>query len=835
MKKNKKPICITIVFLFCIHMCLIAQIQPIIVNCERNTNKGYNFSYTKNVEGSYTVLVKLNNAINLSETEFKVVVNGSAGFLFSVNLLERDKGFGFSSYSISSNRGVLNPSIDTSFVYAMPFRKGTPLLLSNLTDFGERFLGQTPTRKMKAFEFSSFDRDTVCAIRKGVVTSVIDTYEMDTTVSKSYTNHTNSILIEHTDGTFASYSGFKKGCVFVKEGQTVMPCTALGILAHYDALKKYQLRLGVFYLADTNNDSQSNTNKNKRIYEYINPYFLTDKGVCHFQGGRKYSAGVSDFVIEREMTRKELKAIGKKSKTKDNLIKLYDLKKQAVKDTLYFDLNSNIVASRDKATHYSLRWTDPANENRKIINIFYMSGKLKEELFQIDNPQLDLKKPPYWYYKDKDTGHTWFLHGMRRDWYETGELRRVVEFKNGNLNGKIVTYWDNGQLKRTNQDSLGNLISTKCFDKTGKSVAVYPFALTGKFDGGKTTVNDYLKEHIVYPKEAIEKSIEGSVECMINIQPGGMIGNIETIKSAHPLLDAEIKRVLKSMPKWGIGTFDGDAASYSYLSSYMFTLPIAPIDWIQKVIKQDTIYYSKNGTILCTKYGADNYEILSRDPGDSTKVIERVYSINGKLRLEKYFLKSDLINVNKDSIKDVYSPRTLFPKVVNNITRKIEGRYKEWYDNGQLSKDFYVENGKKNGNLNLYWEDGKPRRADVYKNGVLISGECFDKKGKIISYFEADKPASYPGGTEALIAFISKNLRYPPRAIQNNIEGIVFVKFEINEYGRVVSSKVVKSVDKELDREACRLIYSIPKWLPEYCNGDPVSSVRKLGVNFFLK
>ena len=838
MRKNTKLISIIFLFLLGMNIALKAQTRPIEVTFERDGTKGFYFSYTKNVEGSYVISVRLFEAYNLTQTEFKEVVNGHAGYLFSVGLLERNKSFGFTSYSTTYLRGVPNPKIDTSFVYALPFRKGSPVLVSNLSDLREKYFGETPTRKMKAFEFSSLDRDTACAIRKGVVVAVIDKYEMDTTIGISYTSHVNSILIEQPDGTLASYSGFKKGSIFVKEGQTVFPFTPLGVLAHYDVSKRHQLRLGVAYLADTNNDYQdenTTSKKNKRFYESINPYFLTDKGACHIQGGKKYSVGVSDYVIEREMTKKELKEIGKKSKTGNNITKLFDRNNAAQKDTLYFDAYDNELQSKENASSFTVRWTDPANEHRKINNIFYMSGTLKEEFFQIDNPKFDFsKKPPHWYSKDKATGRTWYMHGMRRDWFENGQLRREVEFQHGNISGKLITYWDNGQIKRTNRDSLGNVIPTKCFDRTGKEVPVYPMASTGKFDDGKTTVSDYLKAHIVYPKEALEKGIEGSVEVVMNIEPDGTVGNARTIKSDHSLLDAELKRVLKSMPKWSSGTYDGEPVSYVYSAKYTFELPIIPINWMQKMMKQDTTFYDKTGSVVRAKMYSDNYEILSPDPIDSTKAIERIYSMNGKIRSEKYFLKTNLNFLNKDSIENLVYPDAS-QKEINKFTRRIEGRYREWYESGQLSKDFQVENGKKNGNLNLFWGNGKQRRTELYNNGELVSSECFDNKGRTIPYFEADKSASFPGGKEAMILYLSKNLQYPKKAMQNNKQGKVVVKFEVDETGRVIRRWIVKSINSELDAEAGILICKMPKWSPEFCNGDPVSSIQKVGINFTLK
>jgi antitoxin component YwqK of YwqJK toxin-antitoxin module len=600
-----KLICISFIVLLGMHVGILAQNHAITVTCERNGIKGYNFSFTKNTEGSYTVFVKINNPNNISESEFKRIVTHNAGYLFSVSTIEKDRDFGFSTYSTFYLRGVQNPKIDTSFVYALPFRKISPLSVSNLFDLREKFFGETPTRKMKAFAFSSLDCDTASAIRKGLVVSINDKYEMDSTIGKSYTSNVNTILIEHPDGTLASYSGFKKGSIFVKEGQTVFPYTELGVLAHYDVSKIHQLRISVYYLAEDEVDNNSNDDttkkNNNRYYEYINPYFLTNMGVCHIQGGKKYISKVSDFVIEHEMTKKELKEIGKKNKTKNNLTQIFENKNLILKDTIYYDNKSNILAFKDKANKYSLSWVDPSNEHRKIINTFYMSNKLNEEFFYIDNPQLDFKKPPHWYYKDKDTGRTWFIHGIRRTWYESGQLRREVEFKNGNIEGQLITYWDNGQIKRTNQDSLGNTITTKCFDRTGKEVPIYPFATTGKFDNGKTTVNDFLKEHVIYPKEALEKSIEGTVEMVINIEPEGTVGNSRTVKSAHPLLEAEVKRVLETLPKCSSGSYDGEPVSYILTARYTFKLPTIKTDSLSKLSMQDTTFYDNAGKIVQSK------------------------------------------------------------------------------------------------------------------------------------------------------------------------------------------------------------------------------------------
>ncbi len=86
------------------------------------------------------------------------------------------------------------------------------------------------------------------------------------------------------------------------------------------------------------------------------------------------------------------------------------------------------------------------------------------------------------------------------------------------------------------------------------------------------------------------------------------------------------------------------------------------------------------------------------------------------------------------------------------------------------------------------------------------------KTGKI--YDATDEVASFVGGREASNKFISKNLKYPPKAIIKEIEGTVYVKFVVEKDGKITNIKIVKSVDILLDTEALRVVKMMPKWKP---------------------
>ncbi|MBQ4276839.1 MAG: energy transducer TonB [Bacteroidaceae bacterium] len=95
--------------------------------------------------------------------------------------------------------------------------------------------------------------------------------------------------------------------------------------------------------------------------------------------------------------------------------------------------------------------------------------------------------------------------------------------------------------------------------------------------------------------------------------------------------------------------------------------------------------------------------------------------------------------------------------------------------------------------------------------------------------------ASFPGGDSALSSFLSKNVRYPAVAAENGIQGRVIVKFIIEKDGSISNAQVLKSVDPSLDKEALRVINSMPKWTPGRQNDKPVRASFTLPINFKLQ
>ena len=129
--------------------------------------------------------------------------------------------------------------------------------------------------------------------------------------------------------------------------------------------------------------------------------------------------------------------------------------------------------------------------------------------------------------------------------------------------------------------------------------------------------------------------------------------------------------------------------------------------------------------------------------------------------------------------------------------------------------------------------------ADKFKavtEAVVVKEPEPEVKPKEEEIFVAvEQPASFPGGDAAMMKWLSNNVRYPESAQQNDIQGRVIVKFVVEKDGSIGQATILKGVDKDLDREAIRVVKKMPKWQPGKNNGVAVRSYFNLPVVFRLQ
>ena len=117
---------------------------------------------------------------------------------------------------------------------------------------------------------------------------------------------------------------------------------------------------------------------------------------------------------------------------------------------------------------------------------------------------------------------------------------------------------------------------------------------------------------------------------------------------------------------------------------------------------------------------------------------------------------------------------------------------------------------------------------------VLLVMLAYLSIGAQEAYIDETCPPQFPGGDAALINFLNANINYPPIAAQDKIEGKVIVQFMVKKTGKIDKVKVLRSVRKDLDDEAVRVIKMMPDFIPAKQNGEAVDMPYTIPVSFKL-
>ena len=121
-----------------------------------------------------------------------------------------------------------------------------------------------------------------------------------------------------------------------------------------------------------------------------------------------------------------------------------------------------------------------------------------------------------------------------------------------------------------------------------------------------------------------------------------------------------------------------------------------------------------------------------------------------------------------------------------------------------------------------------------HKNEVIVE----EKKPEPVKeeVFKAvEQMPTFPGGEAALMKWLQSHINYPTVAMENNVQGKVIVQFVVTKTGKVGEVKVVRSVDRDLDKEAVRVCKSLPDFVPGRMNGQAVNVWYTLPVTFKLQ
>lgn len=121
-----------------------------------------------------------------------------------------------------------------------------------------------------------------------------------------------------------------------------------------------------------------------------------------------------------------------------------------------------------------------------------------------------------------------------------------------------------------------------------------------------------------------------------------------------------------------------------------------------------------------------------------------------------------------------------------------------------------------------------------HKNEVIVE----DKKPVVEEtkvFTSVEQMPQFPGGEAELLKWISTHIKYPAIAMENNVQGKVVVQFVVTRDGSIGEVKIARGKDPDLDKEAMRVVKTLPKFIPGKMNGQAVNVWYTLPINFKLQ
>lgn len=225
---------------------------------------------------------------------------------------------------------------------------------------------------------------------------------------------------------------------------------------------------------------------------------------------------------------------------------------------------------------------------------------------------------------------------------------------------------------------------------------------------------------------------------------------------------------------------------------------------------QDTVYVGLFGDTFTDRSQASHFIISSTDPASPRAILRERYLPTGEKIAEERFVKGG-----------------------KNLFR--HGTWRTWHANGVQKMEANYEADTLHGALRTWWPNGRPKRNDVYDKTTVVSKSLQGSLGNLIPWDFFEYPLEFPGGDVARERFLAANTTYPRNALDQGIQGRVWIQIDIDVDGKILNEKVLKHVWPSLDAEALRVVKAMPNWLPPLLDGEPQPARTRLPITFVLE
>ncbi len=241
------------------------------------------------------------------------------------------------------------------------------------------------------------------------------------------------------------------------------------------------------------------------------------------------------------------------------------------------------------------------------------------------------------------------------------------------------------------------------------------------------------------------------------------------------------------------------------------------------------IHYDLQGRLIAPPYNGNNYQLKG--------LIDNKYAVTMQLSMQdnKIYGKYFYDKTGDDNYLYLYGGVSDSGDVVllefNNKgeqTSDFMGRFTNDSFYGTFTNYKQVKMP-----FELHLNDGTSKANS--SRSISNNSEQMNNSEVVEEALTSDRDPEFPGGMSNLKKYISEKVKYPTMSQENGISGNVKVSYIINEDGSVSNVEVIESIDPYLDKEAIRIISSMPKWSPGIRDGKYVKMKTSTYVKFSLQ
>ncbi len=476
-------------------------------------------------------------------------------------------------------------------------------------------------------------------------------------------------------------------------------------------------------------------------------------------------------------------------------------------------------------------------------------------------------------------------NGNWNEWYTDGKQRSQTNYLNGQYNGTQKFWFENSNLREESVYQNGILVSRKTFFYNGRKRKVETYS-NGMREGEWREYDETSSDTL---PALIEQYRDDKLNGLVQRYKNGRM--TEEANYLNGRLNGQLRRWdfngnLGLEENYSSGQLNGES---TYFENGIVLRKGTYLNGAKNGMFTEN---NRKGLLLRHTWYTRGREDSVHSYHPNGKIAIRKTSMSGITLTETYeefneggipMLSGNYLMSQKQGIWTSYYPNGKKKSETPYASGKVTGTYRRWHANGKLLIEMECVNGQTTKEPKIWNEAGKPlNRSDKEYTALLESslpGEVYDDPNRYTNRirnsnepppmqemigevtqqgsgdFEfvdavpepprvqqdevltfAEEMPQFPGGSAAQQEYLRKTTIYPFNARDEGRQGVVYVNFIVRKDGTISDVKIAKGVkdSPDLDKEAIRVISSMPNWIPGKMNGKPVNVRMTLPIRFKL-